>query len=364
MDKLLYITLEEPINGKNTGVIKKIKSQCFVLNEKHFEVFLSGYGVDNDYIIMKNNTVISSKKINKNIFTNKYIFGFIFDFIMRNNINKIYVRRFRATPLSIRFFNKLKKKGVKIFIEIPTYPYDGEVKSIKSKLGLIVDKIFRKEYKKYISKVVTYSEDEFIFGIKCINISNGIDKKDIIHDKNSFKSKHVYECISVSSMCHWHGIDRFLNGIKKNHNIIFHIVGPKNLYYNDLYNIVKNKGLEDKVIFHGFLDHEQLKAIYKKCHIAIGSLGRHRSGIENLSSLKNREYIAKGLPIVYSENDRDFDNEGFVFKVTADESYVEIDDLLAWYGNLSISSEYMTNIANKFTWDEQMKLVIDELKNA
>lgn len=44
MDKLLYITLEEPINGKNTGVIKKIKSQCFVLNEKHFEVFYPDMG--------------------------------------------------------------------------------------------------------------------------------------------------------------------------------------------------------------------------------------------------------------------------------------------------------------------------------
>lgn len=364
MEKLLYITLEEPIDGKNTGVVKKINSQCEVLMRNNFDVIISGYGKEGNYIVMKNNKVIDTLKLKDNFLKNKGVFDFLSNFIIKNKIRKVYIRRFRATLFSINFFNSIKKEGVEIFMEIPTYPYDGEVKGLKSKIGLLLDKFFRSQYKNYVSRIITYSQDDSIFGIKCINISNGINLKDVVEKQNiSPKSNHLYEFISVSSMCRWHGIDRFLNGIEKTHNIIFHIVGPKNSYYDELFNIVKNKGLEDKVIFHGFLGHEQLAEVYKKCHIAIGSLGRHRSGIDSLSSLKNREYIAKGLPIVYSENDRDFDKESFVFKVKADESYVNIDDLLSWYNDFSIPSEYITNIAYNFTWDEQMKLVINELNN-
>lgn len=364
MEKLLYITLEEPINGKNTGVVKKIKTQCDVFARNDFDVFISGYGVDDNYIVLKDNKVVETLKLKKNIFKAKEIFNFIFKFIVKNEIKKIYIRRCRATIFSINFFNKLKRKGVVIFMEIPTYPYDGEVKGIKSKVGLLIDKFFRTKYKYSISRVITYSNDSFIFGVKCINISNGINKKDIVDIQyNLPKICQVYEFISVSSMCHWHGIDRFLHGIEKTNRVIFHIVGPKNTYYYDLLKIVNSKGLEGKVIFHGFLDHDQLSEIYQRCHIAVGSLGRHRSGVENLSSLKNREYIAKGLPIIYSENDHDFDREKFVFKVSADESDVKIDDVLVWYKHLSISTQYITNVANNFTWDEQMKSVIYELRS-
>lgn len=48
--------------------------------------------------------------------------------------------------------------------------------------------------------------------------------------------------------------------------------------------------------------------------MGIASLGRHRNGITRIKTLKNREYAARGIPFVYSENDSDFDGMPYVMK--------------------------------------------------
>lgn len=59
----------------------------------------------------------------------------------------IYVRSFHnANPFTIRLFSKLRKAGIKIAMEIPTYPYDSEYTGfpLTTRLGIQVDKVFRK----------------------------------------------------------------------------------------------------------------------------------------------------------------------------------------------------------------------------
>ena len=46
---------------------------------------------------------------------------------------------------------------------------------------------------------------------------------------------------------------------------------------------------------------EELNELFNRADFAIGSLGRHRSGIYNIKTLKNREYAARGLAFMYSE---------------------------------------------------------------
>mgnify|MGYP000644641746 CR=1 FL=1 len=44
--------------------------------------------------------------------------------------------------------------------------------------------------------------------------------------------------------------------------------------------------------------------MFEQADFAIGSLGRHRSGITHIKTLKNREYAARGLAFTYSETRR------------------------------------------------------------
>ena len=54
--------------------------------------------------------------------------------------------------------------------------------------------------------------------------------------------------------------------------------------------------------------------------MGIGSLARHRSGIDKIKTLKNREYAARGIPFVYSETDDDFEHQPYILKAAPDDS--------------------------------------------
>lgn len=64
--------------------------------------------------------------------------------------------------------------------------------------------------------------------------------------------------------------------------------------------------------------------MFNQCDFGIGSLGRHRSGIDKIKTLKNREYAARGIPFIYSETDEDFEQMPYVLKAPADESPIDI----------------------------------------
>ena len=63
----------------------------------------------------------------------------------------IYVRSFHnANPFTVRLFYRLQKAGIKIAMEIPTYPYDSEYKGFPffTRCGLQIDRLFRKTFGK------------------------------------------------------------------------------------------------------------------------------------------------------------------------------------------------------------------------
>ena len=84
---------------------------------------------------------------------------------------------------------------------------------------------------------------------------------------------------------------------------------------------------------------EELDEVFDECDFGIGSLGRHRVGIDDIKTLKNREYAARGIPFVYSETDTDFDRQSYVLKVPADESFIKIEDIIRFYQNISLSRQ-------------------------
>lgn len=275
----------------------------------------------------------------------------------------IYIRYEKSDPFFMNYLKFLKSINKKVIIEIPTYPYDKEIK--KENFFTKWDKKYRLKLYKYVDIVVTYSEDKIIWGIPCINISNGIDLEDTkIIDK---KQHDGVNFISVSNCSFWHGIDRFLYSLlqyRKNggkEEMKFYIVGEGN-ETSKLKKIVEdNIELQDIVIFYGFKSGEELDEIYNNSDIALGSLGIHRLKLESVQPLKNREYCAKGLPFIIGFNDPNFKNKEYVYEVSYDDELVDIEKLIKWYKNLEISSEEIRKDAEKFTWDIQMKKVLDNI---
>ena len=91
-----------------------------------------------------------------------------------------------------------------------------------------------------------------------------------------------------------------------------------------------------------------------------GSLGRHRSGITVIKTLKNREYATRGIPFIYSEQDSDFDHQPYVIKAQPDESPINIQQIIDFIDHHHFQPEEIRKTVENLSWKIQMQKVIDE----
>lgn len=305
----------------------------------------------------------------------------VYDYCVREGIQFIYARCFmNANPFLVRFFKKIRKAGIHAVTEIPTYPYDQELRTFYwvQRMELKVDQIFRNGLYKYMDAMVTFSDAKEIFGQRTINISNGVDFDSIpIHELKSQESgvgsdKSALHLIGVAEIHPWHAFDRVVAGIGEYYrryrsecmecrDVYFHIVGgvhPHHMkqYFNPL---IEKYHLHDKIIFHGTLFGKELDEVFNQCQFAIGSLGRHRSGITVIKTLKNREYATRGIPFIYSEQDSDFDHQPYIVKAPADETPIDIQQIIDFMADFKMAPEDIRKTVEPLQWKYQMKKVVD-----
>lgn len=355
------------------GISKKIKYQISALEKCgmdmhtcYYEVSTNGYRrwmVDNKVLADLGKGIWA--KLKKRI-----SFQPIIRYILQENIKIVYLRSYHnANPFTIYFAKVLKQHGIKIYLEIPTYPYDQEYFSIKEKIELYTDKFFRRTFCKYIDAIITYSNNTEIFGRRTIRLSNGIDFskipiRNIMGDVN--KELHL---IGVAEIHFWHGFDRLIKGLgvyysdHPKYKVYFHLIGNMSgkRERDEILTPIKEYGLEPYVILYGAKHGDELNDLFNHADFAIGSMGRHRSGIYNIKTLKNREYAARGFAFMYSETDDDFDRMPYVLKVTADETPINIPNLITFCNSQTVSPREIRASIRHLAWDEQMKKVCDDV---
>lgn len=258
----------------------------------------------------------------------------------------LYIRK--PAVISKEFIEFLK--GVKasfpdalVILELPTYPYDEEMKNPMMILGLRKDQKYRIRLKGLVDYIATMASDEFIFGIPTIRFINGIDLESVSkkHPFGSIRESNDMNIAFVAQFAPWHGADRMIKGLAEYYqnggerNVILHMAGEGS-ESAALESQVKNEGLEDHVIFYGNLHGEDLDELYDGCSFAVASLGLHRIGHEIASTLKTREYLAKGLPFVYAGKVDVFESDpvDFAFQIPLDESGVDINAMLRFHDSL------------------------------
>jgi glycosyltransferase involved in cell wall biosynthesis len=371
--KILFIIFQK-IEASN-GITKKINYQVKALRDCGAETHLCWYEdtadghksrMVDDHMIQDYGYGIKAKILKR------VAFGCITRYARENGITHIYIRcDHHTTPFLINMLRNFKRMGCKVVMEIPTYPYDQEYKDLgwRYKRSFYIDKLLRGTMAKYIDKMVTFSHHETIFGRPTIRIANGIDLDAIPKRVAAPQVDNSIHMIAVATIHPWHGFDRAIRGMadymprQKEQRVTLHIVGggvPEVL--EEYRKIVEDNNLSDYVILHGPMFGEKLDEIFNLCKIGIGSLARHRSGITYLRSLKNREYAARGLPFVYSEIDDDFENMPYIMKVPADDSNLNIDDVIDFYKRVTLSpDEIRASIEETLSWKIQMKKVLDNM---
>src|SRR5690554_6322655 len=221
------------------------------------------------------------------------------NYIKKQQIELVYMRsEHNASPFLIRFVQQLSSLGVKTVMEIPTYPYDQEYSTFESKCFLFIDRMFRKRLAKELHAIVTFSNQKKIFGQRTIQISNGIDFSSLRLKRNSHNPGELH-LLGVAEIHFWHGFDRIIAGLanyyqrtEKPHIVYFHIVGAffGTRERDEILNLIAEHHLEKYVTIHGPQYGPELDVLFDLADLGIGSLGRHRSGVTFIKTLKNREY--------------------------------------------------------------------------
>jgi hypothetical protein len=350
----------------HNGISKKIWGQINGLKQNAAQVTLCYYTVEatghrvwkiNEDVLVDLGTGTWAK-IRKRI-----DYRAIGQYVLENNFSLVYIRSdHNANPFTIQLVKKMHQSGATVVMEVPTYPYDQEYDTPKMKIELFIDRLYRRQLAKQLDAVVTFSNYDVIFGQKTLKISNGIDFSAIPVRHPLATKKDEIHLLAVAEIHYWHGFDRLIQGLalfKKQHpkhQVLFHLVGELSgeRERQEILVPIQQQGLQEQVILHGALWGTALDDLFDIADFAIGSLGRHRTGIDVIRTLKNREYAARGIPFIYSESDPDFDDRDYILKAKPDESPIDIQQILDFINRNKKSPEAIRASIKGLSWQGQM----------
>ena len=383
---LLYIAFKD-FSNLHFGANSKVLSQCRSFEKYGYSVDLVGRcGSDSVLIdtsgskstLCKSKFFLSNSRF-RNLAAKNTQYKALKRFIDDKVYDACYIRYDFSDRGFIHLLKALKKHTRKIILELPTYPYEGENKNgILNKIKLSIDKHYSKYLSEYIDYIVTfYDGHSEIFGIPVIVIPNGFDFSSMNLVNSDLPNNEIH-IVAVSSMREWHGYERMIEGINdyynqsnKSENFILHLVG-NGRDYKKYKSLVEQYHLERHVIMEGPLHGELLDELYELCAIGVDSLARHRSGITVLSSLKSREYGAKGLPIINScKIDIIEDDFPYLLRVPGDETPIDMSEVAAFYHRCydGLSRDFVCKtireyIESKSGMFNTLKRVIDVIEHA
>lgn len=295
-----------------------------------------------------------------------------------SNFDFVYLRRPRFISADLRrFFGKAKAVGMKTILDIPTYPYDYEHKTILKWPSLVKDRYNRRRLTGLVDRIVTPAIVGDIFGVSAITVPNGIELNILPRNNSGVEPQGIISIVCVAAFNAWHGIDRFIAGMEKYYSnggtreLVLHLVGDGPVL-SKLTAQVEQAGLGRHVRFYGRLGRQGMDDIYDRCSLGVECLGMHRRDPAMLSSsLKSREYLAKGVPFIYSAPVDVLEEHpvDFCFRVPADDNAIDIqsvidfhDQLYAGEGEGHLISRIRMYAEKYMSWDATMRPVIDYIK--
>lgn len=289
----------------------------------------------------------------------------------------VYMRHGTCDAHTLDLLDYLHGNGVCTVVEFPTFPYDRNATGLKWHLDLAKDRRSREKMSRYVDFGVDYSGYKDIFGIPCMSISNGIAARSYRPRAAVPDPDTSIAFIGVALVTYWNGYDRLIRAMHAYREsggaevaLSFHIVGDGDELPN-LRKLVTEFGMEDAVHFHGFLSGDDLEAVYEESDIGIGSLSPSRKYKGHImSSLKTKEYVAKGLPFIKGDVDPAFDSEeaDFAFDVTDDETDIDLGAIVDWYRGLvardprgSLAKRIHEYSERNLTWEADLSPVVEEI---
>ncbi|XDF77804.1 hypothetical protein AAFX60_000790 [Aliivibrio fischeri] len=284
---------------RNDGVTLKILTQVSEWNNQghNVKVFCQ-VPSKGDSILKSNQYEVGNSYIKSRLYPNKILLNDISDF----NPDVIY---FRYDTYSQTIQKLLYKYS--IVTEINTndlsefYILFKKERTIKSFIRYLIYILFRNAIFNNVKGIIAVTKELSLnksiskYNKPSIAVSNSINIDDFPTIKVPNENKKGIFFIGTPNQP-WHGVD-FIDELASNlTQYDFHIVGIEGESRHNLY-------------YHGYLGRKEYQIIMKECCICIGSLAMYRNDMYESNSLKVREYIAGGFPVILGCKDSAYIDE-------------------------------------------------------
>lgn len=292
----------------------------------------------------------------------------------RQTFDVVYMRYmpvFWNAPGAMR---RVKAQGAKLIVEHPTYPVEnGRTTSPLRK------PVFR--YNEHVFAKLEPCIDLYtligdpcgptLHGIPAMNIVNGVDVDTLpLHRTRVGKDTHL---LALASMSHWQGYDRLIESLaayQGHDEITLHMVGGEGDGSLAAWKkLAQERGVADRVIFHGELFSEELNALVEKCDVGIGGLGLYRKKQFQSMTLKLREYMARGLPFVYAVEDPSIPFEPrFCMKVSNNDAPISMERITAFANAVKADpvapAEMRAYARQHMSWQGVLRTILEKVEIA
>lgn len=375
-DKNIFMYVNYSAYDLSIGISKKINSQIIALRKMGYNVTYSSYLKDGVCICDNYDNVIFKKKhLIKNQLFIRYFRRFLLiktttSYIKKHgrHFNYCYLRWHSFDIPYINMLKQMNKNDSKIIVEAHAYTPNLKAVSLIGKYTVFADKIFSRFAKKYVDLIAAIADYDYIWGIKTVKIDNAVNV-----DSNPLrkwkKIDNQIRFISVANESLYHGYDRLLKGVKKYYEnngkrkLQINFVG---VYLKETKDLVKTLGLNDIVVFHGKKIGDDLDEVYNNSDLGIGALAHHRVGLYSGSSLKTKEYFAKGVPFIYGWRELSFDDTfKYAKRVPLNEDPIDIQKIINFYDSIVNDDNMILDMRRfaeaNFTWEAQMEKIFSQI---
>lgn len=349
MNTVVFVSVVDVADVRFEGVRNKVQGQIAAMERLGLDVYSFAFS-GRDIVLTHRGEVTALDRFASSRYLGR---GRLFAAVARwvaaraTPVDACYLRYPQCDVFFYRLLAALKRLGTRVLLEIPSYPYDREQQGTRnavSRLIFLQDRLLRTRLRPFVDRiVVTNSAEPAIFGIPTVALENGVDVRPIPL-KTIVSHPGEVHLLSVAQMAPWHGFERVIAGLGAYYAdrpavapaVYYHLVGAGGVL-DEYRALVARWGLQQQVLFHGYLTGPALTAMFDQCDLAVSTLALHRNRLAFSSTLKAKEYCARGIPFVYAGHERVFAGAPFVLQVPSDDSPLDIPALLSFHRGLACS---------------------------
>lgn len=382
--KLMYLTFQED-ELLYVGVVRKIHWQVHAFEQLGYEVTYSLWK-DREYRFTTGDKTETTTIAGGRGLMHQFAAA-AEDYLSKHRFDVLYIRLDHISFDVLKICRIARENGAgHVIIELPNYPYITDyINSVNNVrplpkraaarcrvLGVAAeDRFSALRLKGLVDAVILIGNPaDHFFGVKAMNISNGIDVNAMEAVPPKTNPDEIV-LVGVAGTLWWQAYDRILEGMyrykqadpQRKPGFRFILVGGDAKEMPGFRDLIRKYGLEDEVECPGFQTGKELDASYARADLGVSKLGCYRRGLQACSSLKAREYCAKGLPFLYTCEDS-IENEevDFALRVPNDPSPIDMEAVAEFVArcrkNKELAEQERNFARDHYDWKNIMKRVL------